>query len=174
MVQLEQRNSGQLSATRLPTLKRKFTDLINLFAVANYKNHTVVLSGGQTQREEVDLYNLKQKKWTKGPCLNYHRFYHSSCCLGKHAYVFGGEYSRGAIESFQVEGGKVWHILSESNQLVGRWHLAVAILNDHSIAIYGGRSPGKFSNKGIVFDTQSKTCMRILGGENDLKFQCFS
>ena len=65
-------------------------------------------------------------------------------------------------------------MLAKSSLLKGRDYPAVAVLNEHAIAIYGGfRHAYAFKNDGIVFDTEKKTCKKILGGESDLKFYSY-
>lgn len=61
-------------------------------------------------------------------------------------------------------------MLAELTQLNRRLNPAVAVLNEHAIAVFGGFYYEQQINNGIVFDTEQKTCKRILGGEEDVKF----
>ena len=91
---------------------------------------------------------MKKHKWIEAPKLNFGRFFHSSCCLGEHAYVFGGDFSEGAVESLNVDTGLAWAIIKLRGYL-NRWSSTVAILNHHAISLFGSER----GNDGYVIYT---------------------
>ena len=72
---------------------------IDYFAVANYKNSVIYVTGGFVYGtydvlNDVMTYNLQKKIWQTGPSLNEARVMHGSCTLGRKIYVFCGEKSK--------------------------------------------------------------------------------
>ena len=62
-------------------------------------NEKIYLTGGlfhnvseqfEWLSKKVYCLNLLTEKWSEIPELNMRRKYHSSCCLGKRIYVYGG------------------------------------------------------------------------------------
>ena len=158
---------------------------LDYFAIANYKNKLIFLSGGfgseyvPLHHYNVYVYNIACDYWVLAPRMNRGRMSHSSCTLGEHVYAFAGE-NESSIESLHVKAGQRWVLLLEQTQILKRAMSSVAILNDHSIAIYGGSSKNNNTvedtchNEGVVFDTTTKTARPILGNPNDVMFTCTS
>ena len=83
--------------------------VINQFAVANYKNKRIYLSGGRFSYGEVNhvhYLDMRSKLWVQAPPLNQARHCHVSICLGRCVYILAGggndELRNGSIERLCV------------------------------------------------------------------------
>ena len=131
--------TAKFSHSALPSLNRKAYS----FALANYKNQRIYLSGDKSDGPDlVDYYDIKQQRWIEAPPLNHGRCNHSSASLGRYVFVFGGYGSYGSIESLEVTTHIAWALIITSNQLTKRQDTAVAILSEHQIFVFGGNSYG--------------------------------
>ena len=101
--------------------------------------------------------------------MNKARRSHSSCSLGEHVYVFFG-YHESSIESLEVKAGSNWVLIIGHTPLEDRLDTAVAVLNNETIAIYGGQKIWSSQRDGIVLNVKTKTVRSILGGESDISF----
>ena len=65
-------------------------------------------------------------------------------------------------------------MIHKPTQLTQRWFAAAAVIDEHTILVYGGKynDAGSSTNDGFTFDTRSKSIKRVLGGDNDYKFDC--
>ena len=63
-----------------------------LFALANFKNELIILSGG-SMAGETFAFEIARGVWSerKLPKLNFPRHKHESCTLGNRIYVISGE-----------------------------------------------------------------------------------
>ena len=110
----------------------------------------------------------------KAPEMNEGRENHGSVCLGEYVYVFGGQENAGAVESLHVKHGKAWYIISRPTQMMHRGGIAVAIIEEHLIAVYGGFTELTELNDGYMFDTNRNTFEPILGDNKDFRSWCVS
>ena len=116
-----------------------FSRCIVNFAVANYQDERVYVTGGfQEAAKMADFFDIKSNKWHKAPSLNQGRRSHGCIGLGRRIYVFGGQKVSGSIESLLVGEGQRWQILKDSAQLKNRFNAAVTVFNGHSILVFGG------------------------------------
>ena len=62
------------------------------FALANYKDQAIVLSGGFYNHSsgEILAFSLQTNTWIKKSAMSKPRSYHASCSLGEKVYFFCG------------------------------------------------------------------------------------
>ena len=153
--------------TRLPQLDR----MAHCFAVANYFNLRVYLTGGQWEAgQKVDYYDMRGKRWIEAPPLNHERFLHASVCLGKHLYVFAGNW-QGSVESLEIGTEQRWSVISQTRNLSVRRHSAAVVLHNQRLTIFGGYKGIYYLKDSIVFDKDAKSSVCYRGAESDLEFR---
>ena len=80
------------------------------------------------------------------------RYCHSLCSLGDRVFAFGGWYE-GSVESLKVGAAKSWEVIILPSKLTIRSNPALAILNDHQIACFGGGG----RNDGLIVDVRDSS-----------------
>lgn len=106
-------------------------------------------------------YSIEKDEWRDEPELTDPRYNHSSCCLGAYVYVFGGQRAYddhlSTVECLMFGFGEPWQVIAE-NSLARREAPALAVLNTHQIACFGGQgSKYKALDDGFVLDMRDNS-----------------
>ena len=164
---LDKISSSKIRVTELQALKRYAKD----FALTLFQEEDVFLTGG-ARSDKVSALNLKQSNWSQAPSLNKVRSYHSCCSINGSLYVCGG-YEVNSIEKYKVGVDTAWAIIAE-DELINRRYAAIAVMNESSFAVFGGRTGFSNTNNGYLFNVNTREVKPNLGSANDLAFECHS
>ena len=97
--------------------------------------------------QQVEVYNIKDNRWSKAPQLKNRRTQRSSCSLGEYVYVTGGIYQGSylnSIERFDVRTGfkQGWEVIGNIEgfrQCLRRIYLLMVPLSTQGdILVFGG------------------------------------
>ena len=74
-------------------------------SLANFKDQHLLVSGGMSNEykclQTMDIYDIKNDRWTTGPAMQTPRIQHSSCVLSNFVYVFFGFYEKDTINKIE-------------------------------------------------------------------------
>ena len=59
------------------------------------------MTGGFDNSTNDQVYWVKPNRWSLCASLNFQRYHHSSCVLGKFIYVSGGRNKQGNLDTFE-------------------------------------------------------------------------
>ena len=157
------------------TAKTGLSREARLFSVAAYQSKLFYLSGGQFDAEKkVSVYDIRIDQWSYAPPLNQRRESHASLCAGRQVYVFGGFKNDGSIEKLTVGSDEPWKLIVQPRQITKRHQSAIFLVNNQTIAVFGGLRAGKTLNDGYLLYTKSCYIESIQGSAQDLKFRCIT
>ena len=87
----------------LPTINRKIDCG---FALSNYKNEKVLISGGEVDNvypiNGTSIFDLNNLEWSIGPDMISARTDHNSCVFGNSVFVFCGRNSIEALDTVEM------------------------------------------------------------------------
>ena len=110
--------------------------------------------------------------------MNQGRANHAAMVLDKHLYVIGGEAGetlQSSIECRKLDAQSPWELLVMQNEDLERIYPAVCAISSDEIVVFGGRNDDDFfSNKGLIFNTQSYEVTTVLGANSDFSFLSFT
>ena len=149
------------------TIGKKFVG----WSLANMCDKEIYLTGGKkkyfdskAKYRSVYKFEIRAKKWLKGPDLNEARIEHGSCALGQKLYVFGGWGDHGPLNSIEVCDfyleDAVWNVL-RTEAFTKRVLSAVCAVNANQIIILGGDNNQALSQV-LLFDDDSQTAEEIV------------
>ncbi|XP_041376158.1 kelch-like protein 6 [Gigantopelta aegis] len=117
---------------------------------------SIYITGGSYRETSTTVYDVWEKTWSSGPCLNYERFEHCMAVLGDTVYVIGGKRNN-TIEQLRV-GQDKWQVVGDLG-CSRRDSCAEAV--GTNILVMGGKMDGSETDQVHCFNTRTRAVSTI-------------